>query len=305
MRGQTGGLVVLGYHNVEGTACFPAPAGSGTRGLERQLRFLRRTTTVVPLHDALQRLADRRPLPPRAVAITFDDGYRDNLTLAGPMLRELGLPATCFLVPEVLSGTVSPWWERLAAALDGARADQVDWGGRSVPLGTPAEKQRAFAQLSPGLKELTADEREAAVDQIVDAADPREPYRPEIQFLDWSGARRLRDFMAIGSHSLRHSILSRESAQEQERDLDSARRQLSDGLDVPAELVAYPNGTAEDYTADTVAAARRAGHTFGITTEPGWNTSTTPRYEIRRTVLLPQRGAVELGKVVRDVAVRR
>ena len=106
--------------------------------------------------------------------------------------------------------------------------------------------------------------------------------------------------MAIGSHSLRHAILSRESAHEQQRDLVAARRQLSDGLDVAADLIAYPNGSAEDYSADTATAAERAGHSFGITTEPGWNTARTARYEIRRTVLLPQRGVVELGKIVRD-----
>jgi len=66
-------LLVLGWHNVEPTWFFPAAPDAGRRGLARQLAFLRRFANVVSLGTALQALVERRPLPPRAVALTFDD----------------------------------------------------------------------------------------------------------------------------------------------------------------------------------------------------------------------------------------
>src|SRR2546423_14531892 len=119
------GLRVFAWHNVESSWCFPCRAGSGVRGLERQLRFLHHAANVVPLGDALQGLAEGRDLPPRAVAITFDDGYRDNLELAVPMLEALALPATFFLVPGLLSGSTQPWWEVLAWGFARASRDAV------------------------------------------------------------------------------------------------------------------------------------------------------------------------------------
>jgi peptidoglycan/xylan/chitin deacetylase (PgdA/CDA1 family) len=297
------GLVVLGYHNVEATACFPAAPGTGTRALRQQLKVLRKIANIVPLEDALEKMARGRPLPRRAVAITFDDGYRDNLTIAGPLLRHLGVPATCFLVPDILSGTVSPWWEELAWALSESRAGCIEWCDRRIPLQTRSERRSAFRELSSVLKGMNSERREAAVGQLVTAADPRKPYRPDLHFLDWEGAERLRDYMAIGSHSLRHAILSCEEAQAQQEDLVAARRQLSDRLGVEINLLAYPNGSRADYNGNTLEAAAHAGYAFGVTTEPGWNTSATHPYEIRRSVLTPQRGAVELGKVVRDLVV--
>jgi peptidoglycan/xylan/chitin deacetylase (PgdA/CDA1 family) len=305
MQHRPRGLVVLGYHNVEGTACFPSAPGAGSRGLLQQFRALRKVANVVPIEDALQRMVDGAPLPPRAVAITFDDGYRDNLTVAGPMLRELGLPATCFLVPELLSGEVTPWWEELASAFQHARATSVGWAEQRVPLGSPDERRAAFKNVAADLKVMNGARRREAVTELVAEADPAEPYRPEREFLDWDGARRLQDYMTIGSHSLRHDILSCEGAEEQRTDILTARRRLQAELGTGAEVIAYPNGEAADYDDRTVEAAENAGHTFGVTTMPGWNTASTPRFEIRRSVLLSERGAVELLKVMRDLVKSR
>lgn len=302
MRDRSHGLVVLGYHNVEGTACFPSAPGAGTRGLLQQLKALRKVANVVPLDDSLQRMAAGAPLPPRAVAITFDDGYRDNLTLAGPMLRELGLPATCFLVPELLGGEVSPWWEELASAFRFARSASVGWADRRLPVQSPDEKRAAFKHVAGELKAMNGALRRRAVDELVAEADPSEPYRGEQQFLDWAGARRLQEYMTIGSHSLRHDVLSREGAEDQRADIETARRRLQAELGTGIDVIAYPNGEATDFDDHTAEAAELAGHTFGVTTVPGRNTASTPRFEVRRSVLLPERGAVELLKLVRDLA---
>ena len=64
-------LSVLGYHNVAPTWRFPAASGSGVRTFARQMRFLKQTTTIVPLDEALDALQAGRLLPPRAAAITF------------------------------------------------------------------------------------------------------------------------------------------------------------------------------------------------------------------------------------------
>lgn len=250
-------------------------------------------------------MADGAPLPPRAVAITFDDGYRDNLTMAGPILRDLGLPATCFLVPELLSGEVGPWWEELASAFRHARSASVGWGDSRVPVQSPAEQRAAFKHVAAGLKTMNGARRRRAVAELVAEVEPSEPYRHELHFLDWAGARKLQDYMTIGSHSLRHDILSREGAEDQKADLGTARRRLQAELGTGIEAIAYPNGEATDYDDRTMAAAELAGHTFGVTTEPGRNTALTPRFEIRRSVLLPERGAIELLKVVRDLAKAR
>lgn len=293
-------LMVLGWHNVEGSWCFPAAPGVGPRGLARQLNVLRRVTNIVPLRAALQDLRAGRPLPPRALAVTFDDGYRDNLTIAGPMLRRMGVPATCFLVPGILSGEVVPWWERLGWAFTTARADRLEWEGRTWSL--PGGGNRAvFKAVSELLKRRDRAVREAGVDTLVGLLDPAGEYRAREQFLDWDGARELGGYMELGSHTMWHCIMSEETAQAQKADLAEARAQLSERLGGEFDVLAYPNGTRADYDAATVEGCATAGYEFAVTTQGGWNTADTPRYEIRRWVMNPERAEVDLAKIVRDL----
>jgi peptidoglycan/xylan/chitin deacetylase (PgdA/CDA1 family) len=294
-------LLVLGWHNVEPTWCFPAHPGAGPRGLERQLAFLARFANVVPLGEALRCLDEGRPLPPRAVALTFDDGYRDQLELAVPMLERLELPATFLLVPGLLEGTSRPWWELLGWILGGATRDAVVWEGHSIGLRGDHQRRAAVRSVGELLKRRDSRARDAALEELAEGCRPAGSPGERAMFLDWTGAKELagRGF-AVASHSQTHAILVHESEAEQRRDLACSRRQLEQELDVPVDLLGYPNGTFLDYDQTTVAAAHAAGYRHAVTTVGGWNDPSTSRYDIRRFVLQPERGVAGLSIVPLD-----
>jgi peptidoglycan/xylan/chitin deacetylase (PgdA/CDA1 family) len=291
-------LLVLAWHNVEPTWCFPAARGAGTRGLQAQLAFLGRAANVVPLADALAALGRGDPLPPRAVALTFDDGYRDQLELAVPMLERLGLPATFFLVPGLLEGTVQAWWEQLAWIFTRATRESVVWEGRTVGLRSPTERRTSLVGVLEELKRRDRPGRDAALQELLDRCAPEGKLEERAAFLDWDGARRLawRGF-TVASHSLVHSILAEEPAPEQEQDLVTSRRRLQQELDLPVDLLAYPNGRRADYSPVTMAAAARAGYRHALTTVEGWNGPATAPYEVHRFVQQPERGVPGLAIV--------
>jgi peptidoglycan/xylan/chitin deacetylase (PgdA/CDA1 family) len=297
-------LLIFGWHNVEGTWCFPARPGAGVQGLRRQFTLLRRTANVVALDRALDDLAAGRELPPRAVALTFDDGYRDNLDLAVPILEELGLPATFFLIPDVLDRHVAPWWERVGHAFTVSERDRLDWDGTTWSLaGDAATLTRD--QINGRLKRLRQDERMAEVDDIVDRLLPNEADRKAVDdlFLDWDGARELARRASVGGHSTDHAILANEPADVQARNLLDGRRALERGLERSVELLAYPNGTADDFDDATTDAARAAGFRCGVTTIPGWNSVDADVFRLRRQVVHPERGLAGFKPVVRQAVV--
>jgi peptidoglycan/xylan/chitin deacetylase (PgdA/CDA1 family) len=298
-------LLILGWHNVEGTWCFPSEPGQGRRGLAAQLRWVRRLGHVVDLGQALAALADGRPLPPRSIALTFDDGYRDNLTMAAPLLRELELPATFFLVPGVLSGLTTPWWEALAYAFRSTRRSSFRWDDEAWSL-VKRERQLAYDSVSSRLKRLDRASRDAAVSEIIDALEPKGSVDMGQLFLDWEGARQLVGAgVAIGAHSCDHAILANEVPEVQRANLAEARRQLEKGLDVSIDLLAYPNGAADDFDAVTEEAAREAGYRCGVTTIPGWNSASTCPYRLRRYVLSPERGLRAFKAIAKGAVVER
>jgi peptidoglycan/xylan/chitin deacetylase (PgdA/CDA1 family) len=288
-------LLILLWHNVEGTWYHPSPPGIGTQGLACQLRRLSRLATIVPLADALNTLRSGNSLPPRAVSLTFDDGYRDNLELAAPLLRELELPATFFLVPGVLSREVRPWWEELAWGFTCASRPSVTWEGRTLPARGERARRSSFLWAAERLKTFDRTDLERAVDQLLELLQPTgRPDHDEL-FLDWDGARNLiRQGFAVGSHSMYHTVLSRETPEEQVRNLVASRARLEAELDAPIELVAYPSGTRNDYDQSTIDAARQAGHSYGLAAHAGVHTPRTSPYAVPRFVMVPIQGFFEI-----------
>ena len=116
---QTG--VVVAFHRVN-----DRPASNGLSvsrsTFERYCRYFKDHFRVVPLREIVYRLEHGRPLD-RELAITFDDGYRDNFDNAAPVLDTLSLPATFFVVTRWIGSDVVPWWD----AADGGVHPWMTW----------------------------------------------------------------------------------------------------------------------------------------------------------------------------------
>lgn len=293
-------LLVLGWHNIDSSPYAPAEPGAGRRGFERQLAVLDRLATVVPLGEAVDTLAAGGSLPPRAVALTFDDGYADWLDAAVPALDRRGMHGTFFLVSDILSGHRVAWWEDLAAAFDRTEVAHLEWAGRTHDLSTPQARHATQEALKAELKLVDRATRVAAVGAIAERIAPSTPPAPSL-FLDWDGARALAATgHGIGSHTVTHPILAREDVDTQLAELVESRRALEDELGQTVDLLAYPNGNKGDYDERTVEFAQRAGYRAAITTRAGLAGPDASPFEMRRVLVTPHTDLGELvGKVGR------
>ena len=157
----------------------------------------------------------------------------------------------------------------------------------------------AFGDVTERLKRRNLVRREVALAELVDMLRPRDSPQHKGLMLDWNGARQLRNAgFEIGSHSSQHAILSEETAEEQFRDLAQSRKLLEGELQIPVDVLAYPNGSALDFNDDTERAAAAANYRFAVTTIPGINTAAPDRHAIRRAVVFPEEGTLKLAKVL-------
>jgi peptidoglycan/xylan/chitin deacetylase (PgdA/CDA1 family) len=297
-------LVIIGYHNVTPTAISAFPYDVGVRGLQAQLATLRDHASVLPLSRALIALANGDPLPARSVALTFDDGYTDALDVAVPLLQRYALPATFFLVPGFIERTCDAWWERLGWAVMSASRNEVLWRGRRMRLSRRWQRFVALEWLLGQLKRMDRATRDHSVEELVDRLSPIGRPPTPAMFLDWKGCREVAAHgIEIGSHSATHMILGNEDPDDQFQDLASSRKILESQLEVPIELLAYPNGRRTDYSRDTVRAAQRAGYTYAVTTEHGWNDVSTSPFELSRIIVSPRYGNAGLLKAIAQLAL--
>jgi peptidoglycan/xylan/chitin deacetylase (PgdA/CDA1 family) len=116
-----------------------------------QMEELRASWAVLSLDDAVSALRGERPIPARAVAITFDDGYRDNFTFAVPVLERFGFPATFFIATGYIGTSTTLDRYHACCAEDG----MLDWDqvgemrARGHAIGGHGREHLELARLSP------------------------------------------------------------------------------------------------------------------------------------------------------------
>jgi peptidoglycan/xylan/chitin deacetylase (PgdA/CDA1 family) len=276
------GFLVLKYHRVndDADAFFPAQA---TEVFQRHMAFIARTYLVLPIEELVERM-NRGALPRNGLAITFDDGYRDNLTHAAPVLARYGLPATIFIASGFVGGKVVPWFDRVAQAFKATRvaAYRTPWG-EEVGLGTTEDRIAGLGRVLEHMKRLSDDDLRSLVERVwVELGVTGEGAFKNLM-LSWDDVHALGGLgFRIGAHTVTHPILSRVSRGRVEAEVRDSRAMIAAACGRPPLAFAYPNGGSADYTEMVGRVVREAGFTCAATTRFGVNTTETPRYELRR-----------------------
>jgi peptidoglycan/xylan/chitin deacetylase (PgdA/CDA1 family) len=255
-----------------------------------QLRYLKERFDIVPLADMAESDSREANKKPRCV-LTFDDGWRDFLIHAFPVVRDAGAPATLFLPTEYIGSERRFWTDRLAY-LFRERKERPGHNGqpgdRRATLAARIDRMasRGHAGLESAIG-LLKDLREEEIEGILHGLASRwgipqgPPYGPS--FLSWEDARELKrsGLIAFGSHSVMHRILTTLTDAEAEEELRrSLERIVGEGLaEASSVTFCYPNGGFDGRIARLV---REAGYRLAVTTERGWNGPETDPYALRR-----------------------
>ncbi len=224
-----------------------------------------------------------RALPKAAVSITFDDGYRDNLEVATPILAAHGLTATFFIATGFLEGEWM-WNDRIIEACRLTACGSVeipDLGSGVLDLSSEAHRVVAAQTVIDGVKHLPPDRRSAMVARLVDKLGVQMGAGP---MLDPEGVRRLRGAgMTIGAHTVTHPILANLDDAEARAEIGESRDRLVGILGEPVRLFAYPNGRpGRDYRTEHVAMVAQAGFESAVCTTPATARPGVGRYELPR-----------------------
>ncbi|WP_199090979.1 polysaccharide deacetylase family protein [Bosea sp. ASV33] len=241
--------------------------------LDRALGLIRAEgCDIVSLQEALARL--RNPKPGRFfVALTFDDGYRDNVEEAWPILARHEAPWTLFVTPGFADRTARLWWLELEEAIHALpRIDLALPDGRfTARTETDAEKTRAFAKLYWRLRREPEAILLSAISGLATEAGIDPVAVVERDCLPWETLRALSGApgVTIGAHTLTHPMLAKHEAEVARREIVESRQRLETELGIPIRHFAYPVGDPGSAGPRDFALAAEAGFESAVTTRPG------------------------------------
>jgi peptidoglycan/xylan/chitin deacetylase (PgdA/CDA1 family) len=275
------GLVVLMLHRLR-EEHDPYPLSMSRRSLRELVTWLRRRHALVGLDEGLQQLGDSETARVN-YAITFDDGYHDNLHLID---EDLGaVPAVVYVATDQIGGDPI-WVYRLTQAVERRTRDHLDLGILGLGhfnLAESAERDRLYALLPPRLKQFKPDELHACIDSVFAQTRPVAVPDEEREMLDWEEVRRLDAHgIRIGAHTRNHVLLSRVDAATARDEIVESRAHIARELGAAPRHFAYPNGGRGDFGARDVELARVAGFRTAATSIEGVNRPNTDPFLLLR-----------------------
>ena len=281
------GTLILCYHRVAEGVEDPFYLCVRPGNFAAHLEEMSRSREPLTLADVS--VPSRRP----RVVVTFDDGYRDNLTNALPIAESKGVPLTVFVTSGILGNHNGFWWDRLGTLLRSrpphVREIDLPVRGRNIrlPLGSSGIRADLDA-VRRHLLPLRVTEIEQALDAVSEQWQVASAPPPDAATLTPEDLLRLAasDTATIGAHTVDHVRLRDRPAPEQQDTISASKGQLEQSIGRAVSHFAYPFGGRDDFDDRSVDAVRSAAFDTACTTIPGTARTSTDSYRLPRRLVM-------------------
>jgi peptidoglycan/xylan/chitin deacetylase (PgdA/CDA1 family) len=281
---------ILMYHR------FPGAAADVRARLTAQCEHLRQYYHSVSLDELAQATREGTPLPPNALAITVDDGYRD-FAMAFPIFQAHGLKVTLYVVSGFASGELWLWPDQLLYLLENSprsEANVVLPDGTAVryPLSDLAARRAAFVPLCETMIRMSNEDRLATMGCLPGLLDTDIPTQAPERFagLTWAELRTLsRQGLDLGAHTQTHPIVSKVETEEGlRREIAGSKSRIEAELGTTVNHFCYPNGKYPDVNQKARTEAERAGYRTGVLAEAGFADPESGLFLMKRIGIDPE-----------------
>ena len=277
-------FVVLTYHRITDPGpeeMYPFDAeliSASPSEFDWQMAFLAKNFRPERLGTLLRMCREKREIPAGSVAVTFDDGFLDNYSVAYPILRRHGVPATFFITTDFVEHNQPIWFEVVAFAFLNLPVGTIHHALCAQAAPSLASREVRLAELNQvmrKLKQVPDAERTDFVSYLTTLVDAKTLAQAWNKFggaMRWEHLAEVsKNNIEIGSHTVSHPILSKTQGQIMMSELADSKRILEQKVGAPVELLAYPVGGRSHFSPEVVRMAKDLGYGFGISYVAGVN----------------------------------
>jgi peptidoglycan/xylan/chitin deacetylase (PgdA/CDA1 family) len=303
--------LILLYHRVTKLRSDPQLLCVTPQHFSEHLDVLRKDYNPLRLQGLSQDLRCGT-VPRRAVVVTFDDGYADNLYNAKPVLEHFNIPATIFVATGSLGLGREFWWDELdrlllqprrlpetlrininGSAFEADLNESAYYGEDDFQRycrwnvtehNDPTSRQALYRTLCQLFRPLPEEERQKALEELRAWAGVEPACRLSHHVLSPDEVIQLTndDLVEVGAHTVSHSVLSALPMAVQRAEIEKSKARLEEIQGRPVTSFSYPYGLPFDYTAETVAGVKEAGFDCACSNFPGKVQTGTDPYQLPR-----------------------
>jgi len=296
------------------SAWAPLRAHMSPSRLDDCLRELGRRYRFVSIDEAADMLEGRSPVIPYSLVLTFDDGYRNQVSHAGPILAKHQAPGIIYLVPGHMTARKPFWFDRLDYAIQSLYTEGKPVTLTTGPLTVAGASRSALRDSYRRMRETarslfrTDEEMLAALDALADAAERQSGRALKDVFehddwsrlLTWTEAKAGHPWIAFGSHTMDHVRLAHMPTAVAVDQCRTSRAVIEANLGTPCRHFCYPDGSVN---AEVAEAARASGYRTAVTVDEGANAVGVDLMKLRRINLATDGSTTELLAAVSGLSL--
>jgi peptidoglycan/xylan/chitin deacetylase (PgdA/CDA1 family) len=280
MEGKTGQtLWILRYHSVsdyrDQNFRYLTPSVAVSPAVfESHIAFLSTNYQIISLDDVCAWISGAISFTRPAVAITFDDGYRDNYRYAYPILKKYGATATFYVVTDAIGNAYPLWTSALRDLVYRTGQRHVTLysiASQRIDLSDKAAKKQTIQTIGRIMRCADKKTRDVIVREMRDKLiSEKDGFLDEVM-MSWDELREMkRGGMCIGSHTMSHPLLPAISQQEAAIEIAGSKAKIEQELDAPAVHFSYPNpGEGVHVNEPVKTLVRHAGYLTARTSSKG------------------------------------
>lgn len=246
---------------------------------QEQALYLKKKYRLISISEGIDHIRNSEPLPPRSLAITFDDGYLNNYDLAYPICKGLDIPMTMYVATDFIINQDILWTDRLMLAIANTKKNslniKLNQENLTFNIFDSRGKDQAHFKLLQHLKSINALKINSVLDSIEDQLNvkPTAHDTSSIRPCRWDNLKEMADsgIVEIGAHTAGHRILTRLSENDCKHELQTSKNEIEKNLNRACDHFAYPNGLHGDFSKDTERWIDETGFKSAVTTVEGFN----------------------------------
>jgi len=257
-----------------------------------KIKFLKKNYNILSLDEIFHNISNKVSLPPNTCAITFDDGFENNYSVAAPILEKFKVPTTFYLSTDFINNNSMSWIDKIEYCFENTKSGciQLPWKKNKINFFNKNDKILILDQIRNQIKKNFNINIDKFVKSIFKQCNMVIPISLDTELdkkLNWGQVKKLqKNFLfTIGGHSHNHVSLGSLSKKKAEAEINKSFALFKKKANIKLKHYSYPEGQKIDFNANIIKILKKKKILLCPSAISGVNNLMTDFFKLRRIMM--------------------